>query len=218
MITNLTETRQLLSSIRKQGVQLLIGEDGGLRARGGNFTPELRRAASEQKKTLAMLVQMEQAQRESNLADAKSSWLRHATPERGFFIGGLQNAVTAELKSKLDKVEADYLNGIADLRDVHEAFVEFAKASRRRYVNRQLVGEIYHPALGGKKAEQITIHRKFQEVVSTDGDDDTMKRMFRSSVTPQIEPQDDQLERMKVYFGTDRTEYIANSSINKQGR
>jgi hypothetical protein len=202
-----TNARIIRSALKDAGVTLYLGEDGGLRARGGDFRPELKAEAKRHKAELEYLLLTEHAMRESELADAKASWLSYTTPERGFFIGVLRNAVTEELRSKLAQVEEDFLNGLVDLKAVHEAFSDYAKASRRRYMNRQLTGDVYLPSLGGRRKSQAEIHAAFKEMGN--GTED-IKPVFRTSVTPQIEPQPDQLERMRVYFGIDRTEYIAS--------
>lgn len=200
-------TTELYNQIRAEGVGLYVDPASGLRARGGNFTPDLRREAGARRAELEKLVEIEQLKREGILADAKAVWHRNTSRDMGFFVGVVRNAVTEDLRKRYEKIERDYLHGLADLEQVAEAYALFANSTRRRFVNRQLVGEIYVPSWGGHRKSQREIHEKFR---SLDGPgDDDMRRVFRSSVTPQIEPQDDQLSRMEVYFGISRDEYMA---------
>lgn len=198
---------EVFNEIKANGVRLLL--DGGrLRAKGGDFTPELQAKAKDARADLELLVRMEQSERENNLHEALAGWKAFATPERGFFIGLLQNAVTRELEIAFETAKADYLEGTGDLQAVHAAFNEFAKSTRRKYVNRQLMGSIFEPEFGGKRTSQEEIQRAFSGIESGQFHS-KIERQFRSSVTPQIDLQEDQLGRMTTYFGITAAEHIA---------
>lgn len=199
----------LFDQIQQCGVRLLLDREGKLVARGGDFPIELRQRASEHKSDLAKLAAMHQSSREAELLEAESAWKAFATRERGFFIDVLHNAVTTRLRSRYEGVREDYLSGLVTLRDVYDAFNRFAKSTRRRYLVRQLTGSIFEPRGLGERstAPQDVIHTLFKKYGESE-DDPRLSKSIRSCVTPQIVPQEDQLERMSRYFRLDSEQYL----------
>ena len=204
-----------MNSIRENGVRLYV-QDGKLKAEGGTFPEEMRHEATKHREHLRLLVELEQTAKREELADTVAVWNAEIERSQGKnFIGVVRNAVTLDREEKFEKAKADYLNGLGDLDQVRNAYFEWNRASRPRFVNRQLMGSIYKPGYLGERTSQADLHREFRKIEAGD-ESNKLGRFLRSSVTPQVEPQPDQLRRMGIYFGTDYREYIERAIEEKR--
>jgi hypothetical protein len=136
--------------------------------------------------------------RRRELAGHERVWLDFATPERGFFVHVLRSGVTKLLLDRYETVKVEYLEGRAALEEVHEAFSDFAKSTRRTYFVTQLVGEVFEAK--AHRTPQIEVQRVFESKHN-------IKRVRRKSATPQIMPRPDQMDRMRVFFKLDPMEF-----------
>lgn len=190
------------SALKANGVEIYLGTDGSLRARGGNFTPELRTATGFNKLKLEEMLRT--TGKGAILFEAEADWLRE--------LGGVKlkaNVVSAEAEKVLSKTELDYLNDRATIHDVEAAFANFVRSTGTRRLNRQLTGDILLSTYEGKREPQSDVHAEFKKMVA--GEPAGIARKLRSSVTPQIEPTESQLDQMQVYFGISRESYITGS-------
>jgi hypothetical protein len=142
--------------------------------------------------------------RRAKLGEAERKWLDYATRERGYHVRPNESGVTKKLAERYEERKRQYLSGEIGLRIVYEAFVDYANSTREYYYVSQLEGEAYKPGIDGERgADQRTLHLMFQK----GGEPGKMQRVFRKTVTPQVEMMPDQLERAAVYFHLDPMEY-----------
>jgi hypothetical protein len=201
----MTTAHSLFQQITQSGVTLRVDDDGTLRASGGNFSPELRKLAGEMKEELKQLV-INKRERLRDLNAAERQWIDFATKEKGFFVRELQDGVSRILYDRYMETRWAYVAEMVTLRDVYEAFSDYAKSTRRNYFVFQLEGEVYKPGREGRNSQR-DIHRAFR--------DGKLTRVRMQTTTPQIEPTGDQLARMERYFGIDAKEYALGRKLGR---
>jgi hypothetical protein len=146
--------------------------------------------------------------RRRQIGKAERIWLDFTTRERGFFVDGDElSGVSKRLLTRYEAIKDGYIEGGtgATFEDVHEAFSDYAKSTRRNFFVNQLGGEVFE---AGNRTAQEVIHLKFRN--------GQLNRTIRKIVTPQIEAQPDQLDRMKLYFGVDADNYAARRITEKR--
>lgn len=157
----------------------------------------------------------EKVARRRRLVEQEKGWWEFVSrPDSGFLINKEKpSGVTLYLEKKYAETREKYLNGEVELVDVHTAFSDYMKSTRRNYFVNQLEGTAYIPSPdGGRRVPGRLIQELFE--TGNRGVD----RVIRKTATPQVEAQPDQLAKMKIYFGLDPDEYAARKTVGVVAR
>jgi len=199
-----TSAERVLAELEAAGVTLALRFDGKLVRFGGEIPDHLKPKVAELRAELTELAARKREERDLKLSQKLSEW-RDFAVERWKCDFSRVNGLGDLLRRKLEDAKERYLTGRADLKEVYEWFNRYAKAHKTNYFNRQLDGDAF------RVSRRPTSQRKIQEAfeaISWDEDFRGMRRVRTTSVTPQVEAQLDQIERMKVYFGMSADDYI----------
>lgn len=141
----------------------------------------------------------------------ENSWRQDAP------VGLKKDGLTEELRRRYEAARSAYLGGesisIEDVESLYRIYARSTDEKRRQFYSRQLVGNRLFNT--DNRPSQREIHLEFKKLQrgGESAEQSKLSRKIKKSVTPQISPSEDQLEKFKVYFGEEVFERYISTRI-----